>query len=90
VNTTALLEMLAELASGIPALPNAACREQRDLFDSCEPTDIRRAISVCGRCPARLPCASWADSLPPRRLDGVVGGRDRSYDFRYAKKENTQ
>jgi hypothetical protein len=78
---------LAELAASIPALPNAACREHRDLFDSIVPSDIGRAVEICSGCVDLQPCARWADDQAPRTLTGVVAGVDRTYTFRYSREK---
>jgi len=44
------------------------------LFGSDEPGDVEAAIELCSWCPCARRCRTWADSLPPNSLSGVVAG----------------
>lgn len=67
---------------GLPRLPGAACVGRWGLFDPRgegeDRADAARrhvaALRICGACPARTPCASWASGQPANQLGGVVGG----------------
>ncbi|OBF55060.1 hypothetical protein A5756_00760 [Mycobacterium sp. 852002-53434_SCH5985345] len=91
--TTAIVDLLAELAANTPALPRAACRRHRQIFDSTEPDDIATATQICQHCPELAPCREWADTQAPRTLTGVVAAVDRTPGYarrRTTKKENTE
>ncbi|XTP33133.1 WhiB family transcriptional regulator [Mycobacterium sp. TJFP1] len=74
MNADAVADLLRGLGRHTPELPDAVCRNMIPLFDSERATDITDAIAVCERCPARNPCGTWAASVDPRHLGGVVAG----------------
>jgi hypothetical protein len=57
-----------------PRLDGALCKGKHALFGGEDPADVEAAIELCSRCPCARPCRTWADSLPPNSLDGVVAG----------------
>jgi hypothetical protein len=69
-----LIDLMAKILAGIPALPNAMCRDDAELFSSDEPADIEAAKELCSWCGERQNCADWVASLPPNTVSGVVGG----------------
>ena len=77
MNTTAVAALLTELGAHTPRLPQAACRNHTDLFDSQQPDDIAAAKHLCQHhCPELARCTEWFNSLPPNQQpDGVVAGR---------------
>lgn len=78
MNTTAVTDLLADLARDIPNLRDAACRSTNvhDVATARDHAAVKRAQAVCANCPAHQPCADWLSSLPPHRLPtGVVAGR---------------
>jgi hypothetical protein len=81
MNAASTADFLAGLASAIPALPRAACREHRDTFDSLNPGDIEKAVEICGSCAEFEPCRRWADAQPAKALFGVVAGQHYQYKW---------
>ena len=75
INAHGIVALLAELGAHTPALPNALCRNHTALFDREDAEGIAEAITLCGRCSDRQPCAAWAASMNPNRLFGVIAGR---------------
>lgn len=70
--------LLADLAQGIPSLPEAACRGTNvmDVANGRERAAITRAKAVCAACPVQPACAAWLEGLPKtQRPSGVVAGR---------------
>lgn len=60
---------------------NSKCAEPkmltfRDTFFSEDPKDIVQAKIICGACPVRRECLSWA--LDNKEIWGVWGGRDET------------
>lgn len=54
--------MLGAILSGVPRLPDAACRDRQALFRAAEDgfTDgIQGALAICGRCPEHDACGAW-------------------------------
>lgn len=62
---------LPHLAASTPNLP---CRLDPDAFFSTDPTERQYAATLCGPCPIRLQCASYA--IANDEQDGVWGGMD--------------
>lgn len=90
MNPDIAADLLADLASGIPALPRAACRANREVFDSVDTEAVAQAVEICTACPEIDPCRLWAAMQPPRSLLGVVAGENHQYGFRNkTKKENS-
>jgi DNA-binding transcriptional MocR family regulator len=60
---------------GRPRLDGALCAShpRPGLWTSPRHADRAEAIQVCRQCPARLPCAQWALSLPST-VTGIYGG----------------
>lgn len=74
----ARVELLAEVLRESPALPNAACRGEVELFSADDdPGAVEAAIEICETCCRDMPrCRAWLDSLTPtQRPAGVVAGR---------------
>lgn len=76
------IPLLVAILTGVPRLPEAACRRQPHLFDA-DCADLveaenreREALRLCRACPELEACQRWVDSLPPRqRPCGVVAGK---------------
>jgi hypothetical protein len=70
------VELLAAVLRESPALPNAACRDDAELFSADDdPAAVERAIEICQTCCRDLPrCRAWADTLPPNAIHGVIAG----------------
>lgn len=77
-------ELVGRILAGVPALPNAACRGQSELFDPANPGEdelhvARRhaiAVDICATCPVLQRCRAWVDTLPPNaRPAGVIAGQ---------------
>jgi hypothetical protein len=66
------------ISASIPDLPAAACRQAVAVFDNETPTGIAEAVAVCRRCPELDACAAWAATVAPRKLSGVIAGKNRS------------
>ena len=78
-----LRALLAGLALGVPALPDASCRGST-LWDPAAEDENRdevayrlsRALVICRGCPCLTECRQWFDGLPKYdRPSGVVAGR---------------
>lgn len=69
------LPLLAAVLRDTPRLPGALCRGRHRLFDADGQHDVSGALELCGRCPARGPCAEWASREPAYRLTGVLAGQ---------------
>jgi hypothetical protein len=81
IDANAVRDLLAELAANTPALPRAACRGHTELFDSEDEHDITEAIALCKYlCPELLRCATWAAGVDPKKLTGVIAGRNRTIE----------
>lgn len=75
-------ELVEAIASSVPRLPGAKCREYVDLFDRTGQRGDgmyaarREALAVCGSCVALARCRAWIDSLPEsERPRGIVAGQ---------------
>jgi Transcription factor WhiB len=68
------IELTAAIVRGTPRLPNALCRGRPELFDADDDETAAHAADVCHRCPDRLPCAAWADTLRHNQINGVLAG----------------
>ncbi len=77
--TAPWVELTAAILRGTPKLPGALCRRRSDLFDGADDQDARDAAELCGRCPAREPCANWADTLRHNQINGVIAGQHREW-----------
>jgi hypothetical protein len=77
MNTPAV-DLFTALGRAIPALPEAACVDRLDVFDSETPGGIAAAVAICQHCPELVACAAWAATMEPRKLLGVVAGQDRN------------
>lgn len=77
-----IAQLIATLAT-TPDLPGASCVSSRQVFDKCTDghagdRELAAAVRVCAGCPVLGPCASWVDSLDPRKRPfGVTGARIR-------------
>jgi hypothetical protein len=74
--STAIDELFAELAAGIPDLPGARCKGRTE-WDEWEcPETIEFCIHHCNSCVELQKCSQWHDSLTPaQRPTGVCAGR---------------
>lgn len=74
--------MRAVVASTLPNLPNASCKGYRDpdLWHPERPNRRQefRAIGICGHCPVKVECLSYAMRAHP--IQGIWGGT--TYDMR--------
>jgi hypothetical protein len=77
--TAPWLELTAAILRGTPKLPGALCRQRTDLFDGDNEHDAHQAAELCGHCPAREPCAAWADTLAHNQAHGVIAGEQREW-----------
>lgn len=70
------LSLACHVLRNVPAMPDAACVQHRDLFDAVArfstPGVIDRCVSICGGCSELDRCRSWARRMPA--LVGVFGG----------------
>jgi hypothetical protein len=57
-----------------PRMPGAKCVGNAQLFDGETPEHINAAIQTCNTCPARNPCHTWASTMPPADLTGIIAG----------------
>jgi len=73
------VDLIAAALRGTPKLPGALCRQRSELFDGDRDQDAREAAELCGDCPAREPCGSWADSLRHNQMHGVIAGQRRQW-----------
>jgi hypothetical protein len=70
-------QLWLEILTNTPALPEAECRGQSDIFTAAETDEHARAeaLDICGRCACRQRCAEWLASLPQSsRPVGVTAG----------------
>lgn len=70
---------IAAILTGVPRLPGALCRRRPELFDARDDDSARQAAELCARCPARQPCADWADTLKHNEAYGVLAGQHRQW-----------
>jgi hypothetical protein len=73
-----VVDLLAEILRGAPALPGAACVGRPGLFEGNTEQDRRQAAELCNtRCPTANfdRCRAWAETAPHNSLHGVVAGR---------------
>lgn len=73
------VDLCAAILRGTPKLPGALCRRRAELFDGDDDQDAREAAELCGRCPARMPCGAWADTLRHNEAHGVLAGEHREW-----------
>ena len=73
------VEAISPILRGVPPLRGALCRQRPELFDGDNNEDTRQSAALCARCPAREPCAAWADKLRHNQIDGVVAGERREW-----------
>lgn len=73
------IDLLAVVLADTPRLPGALCRERPGLFDGDDDESAAVAADLCGRCPAREPCADWAATLRYDKIDGVIAGQRRTW-----------
>ncbi|WP_020111595.1 WhiB family transcriptional regulator [Rhodococcus sp. 114MFTsu3.1] len=81
---TATWAALAAAVNAAPDLHGAACAGQWGLFDPADhdaketaaSTQQRheRAIAICRDCPVLAECVTWASTLRPGEVSGVVAG----------------
>jgi hypothetical protein len=89
VNAADVHDFLEGLAATTPALPEAACRRHREVFDSTDPGPVAQAVEICGGCADLQPCRRWAQAQPPRTLLGVIAGKFYTYNMSKKKENNT-
>jgi len=77
--TAPWVEAVAAILAGVPRLEGALCRQRAELFDGADDQDARDAVELCAHCPAREPCAAWADSLRHNQAHGVLAGQRRQW-----------
>jgi WhiB family transcriptional regulator, redox-sensing transcriptional regulator len=77
--TAPWVEAVAAIVRGTPRLLGALCRERAELFDGDDDQGAREAAELCGDCPAREPCAAWADSLRHNQINGIIAGQRRQW-----------
>ncbi|MCV7101530.1 WhiB family transcriptional regulator [Mycobacterium palustre] len=70
-------DAIAAICRGVPRLAGALCRDLPELFDAADDETARQAAELCGRCPAREPCAAWASTLAHNEASGVLAGQRR-------------
>lgn len=73
------VELTAAILRGVPRLEGALCRRRAELFDGDDDQAARDAAELCGWCPAREPCAAWADRLAHNQAHGVIAGQHREW-----------
>jgi hypothetical protein len=66
-------QLVFEIVKDTPAMPDAACRDKSEVFDSQDST--YEASRICARCVDRSTCREWARGR--RDLIGTVAGRYR-------------
>ncbi|MGH3939115.1 MAG: hypothetical protein ACRDTG_10870 [Pseudonocardiaceae bacterium] len=74
MNPDAATALLAAILTGIPSLPEAACRRRAPLFDDQHPGEtteqqqqrLNTARTVCQDCPAQAGCRAALHEQPPR------------------------
>jgi hypothetical protein len=73
---SAIDEVFAELAAGMPDLPEARCKGRSAIWDEYDdPQLVEYALNQCLGCPVLTDCQAWLDSLrPSQRPTGVCGG----------------
>jgi hypothetical protein len=63
---------------GIPAFPDARCRDRHDLYDAAaqaDPDDEAECLLLCAGCGHQADCHAWAQSLrAAQRPEGVCAG----------------
>lgn len=68
--------LLGLILTGLPRIPEAACKDLPHLFDASTPADTQAAITICNACPELQPCRQWLDTQPKaHRPLGVTAGR---------------
>jgi WhiB family transcriptional regulator, redox-sensing transcriptional regulator len=77
--TAGWVDLIAEVLRGTPRLPGALCRQRSELFDGDDDQDAHQAAELCHWCPAREPCAAWADTLAYNQAHGVLAGQRREW-----------
>jgi WhiB family transcriptional regulator, redox-sensing transcriptional regulator len=75
--TAPWIEAVAAILRGVPRLEGALCRRRAELFDGNDDQDSRAAAELCGHCPARQPCAAWAETLRHNQINGIIAGQHR-------------
>lgn len=85
------LEQLLTALAAAPHLPGARCIGFHAEFDETDDADIIDACKyVCSRCPAKIPCAAWAETQPSGSLSGCISGRIyRNRHFPKTRKRKT-
>jgi Transcription factor WhiB len=75
---TDVVDLLAAILRGAPALPGALCRDADPrLFDADSEADAQTAMAICRRCPEIVPCGAWGAE---RRVHGVVAAELRLHE----------
>jgi hypothetical protein len=71
-----VVDLLAAILHGAPALPGAACVGRAELFDGTDPASTETAINLCRyRCTALAACERAANAAPHNSVSGVLAGR---------------
>jgi hypothetical protein len=72
------LALVSAILTGVPSLPQAACRGMAPGFDGTRDVDPIMPVTICRRCPELAPCREWFAGLPvDAQPVGVIGGEVR-------------